>query len=197
MAKKDFTRKIFKRDRSAPTKLEQSIIKALIELETSESSLEAHQRNELLQLYFFGAKEIDCGGKRVIVITIPFRLLTNFRKIQNKLSHELEKKLGGKQVIILPERRMMSKLRQRSAKARYTRPNDRTLTAIHDAILHDIVYPTEITGKRIRVRLNGRRLFKIYLDKKDQHEVKHKIKGFSYLYKKLTGKSAQFLFPTH
>merc|ERR1712093_468930 len=56
------------------------------------------------------------------------------------------------------------------------------------AILEDLVYPTEITGKRIRIRLDGSRLYKVYLDKKDQNNVEYKLDTFSRLYKKLTGK---------
>ena len=51
----------------------------------------------------------------------------------------------------------------------------RTLTSVHDAILHDLVYPAEITGKRIRIKLDGSRLFKIHLDKNQQTLVENKV----------------------
>jgi len=51
----------------------------------------------------------------------------------------------------------------------------RTLTAVHDAILHDLVYPAEITGKRIRIKLDGSRLFKVHLDKNQQTLVENKV----------------------
>jgi len=61
--------------------------------------------------------------------------------------------------------------------------------------LEDLVYPTDIVGKRIRFRLDNSRLLKIYLDKKDQANVEYKLETFSAVYRKLTGKQVQFLFP--
>lgn len=51
----------------------------------------------------------------------------------------------------------------------------RTLTAVHDAILEDLVFPSEIVGKRVRVKLDGSRLIKVHLDKAQQNNVEHKV----------------------
>lgn len=51
----------------------------------------------------------------------------------------------------------------------------RTLTAVHDAILEDLVFPSEIVGKRIRVKLDSSRLIKVHLDKAQQNNVEHKV----------------------
>lgn len=56
-------------------------------------------------------------------------------------------------------------------------PSSRTLTAVHDAILEDLVFPSEIVGKRIRVKLDGSRLIKVHLDKAQQNNVEHKVAG--------------------
>ena len=53
--------------------------------------------------------------------------------------------------------------------------SSRTLTAVHDAILEDLVFPSEIVGKRIRVKLDGSRLIKVHLDKAQQNNVEHTV----------------------
>ena len=80
-------------------------------------------------------------------------------------------------------------------KNKQKRPRSRTLTAVHDAILEDLVFPSEIVGKRIRVKLDGSRLIKVHLDKAQQNNVEHKVETFSGEYKKLTGKDVNFEFP--
>ena len=54
-------------------------------------------------------------------------------------------------------------------------PRSCTLVAVHDSILEDLVFPSEIVGKRIRVKLDGSRLIKVHLDKAQQNNVEHKV----------------------
>jgi len=56
----------------------------------------------------------------------------------------------------------------------------RTLTSVYDAILEDLVYPVEIVGKRIRVKLDGSQLIKVHLDKNEQTNIEHKVIIFLY-----------------
>ena len=53
--------------------------------------------------------------------------------------------------------------------------NSRTLTAVHDAILDDLVFPAEIVGKRTRVKLDGTKLIKVHLDRSQQTNIEHKV----------------------
>lgn len=54
----------------------------------------------------------------------------------------------------------------------------RTLTAVYDSLLEDLVFPAEIVGKRIRVKLDGSQLIKVHLDKNEQTNIEHKVYFF-------------------
>ena len=75
------------------------------------------------------------------------------------------------------------------------RPRSRTLTAVHKELLGDLVYPTEIVGKRTRYKLDGSKTLKVYLDPKDQSTTEYKLDTFSAAYKKMTGTDVVFEFP--
>ena len=143
------------------------------------------------------AKEIEVGGSRkAIIIFVPVPQLKSFQKIQVRLVRELEKKFSGKHVVFIAQRRILPKPTRKSrTKNKQKRPRSRTLTNVHDAILEDLVFPSEIVGKRIRVKLDSSRLIKVHLDKAQQNNVEHKVETFAGVYKKLTGKDVIFEFP--
>jgi len=186
-------KKIVKEKGKQPDALEQSVAQALFDLEVSANEL----KSELQNLYITAAKEVDVpGGKKSIVLFVPYTQLQGFHRIHNRLVRELEKKFSGKHVIVVANRRILPRPGRNNRASRQKRPRSRTLTAVHDAILEDLAYPTEIVGKRTRVRLGDQsRLLKVYLDRKDQQIIEYKLDTFSTVYKRLTGKEAQFLFP--
>ena len=48
---------------------------------------------DLHELYISAAKELEVGGgRKAIIIFVPFRQLRDFHKIQSRLVRELEKK---------------------------------------------------------------------------------------------------------
>jgi len=58
-----------------------------------------------------------------------------------------------------------------------------------------LIFPTSILGKRIRIKGNGKRLIKVFLDPKDLDVMEDKLDTLQDIYKKLTNKEVQFLFP--
>jgi len=149
----------------------------------------------LRDLYITAAKEVDCGGgRKAIILYVPYKLRKSFNKIHTRLVRELEKKFSGRHVLIIAQRAILGKSFSRSSKTSGLRPRSRTLTAVQDAILDDIVYPTEVVGKRTRVKVDGKRILKVYLDSKDQANVEGRTDTFAAVYGKLTNKQVTFLF---
>ena len=126
------------------------------------------------------------------MISIPYRLLKAFHKIQQRLVRELEKKFSGKDVVLVASRRVLP---VPTSGLRSGRSRSRTLTSVHEAILDDLVYPTEIVGKRQRFRLDGSKVLKVYLDPKERNSSEYKLETFGGVYKKLTGKDVVFEYP--
>lgn len=100
----------------------------------------------------------------------------------------------------------------RTSRVKQKRPRSRTLTNVHEKILEDLVFPTEIVGKRTRVAVDGSKLLKVYvywiyglvsglicynsfLDSKDATSLEYKLDSFSSVYRRLTGKDVVFEFP--
>jgi small subunit ribosomal protein S7e len=151
--------KIIKPVGVSPDELELSVAQNMADLEANVADL----KSDLKGLQFVQAKEILVGSsKRAIVIFVPVPSLKQFHKVQTKLVRELEKKFSDRHVIIVAQRRIMSKP-TRNSRAKQQRPRSRTLTAVHESLLEDMVFPTEIVGKRTRVRTDGSKLLKVYV----------------------------------
>eukprot|EP01025_Chloroclados_australasicus_P016180 TRINITY_DN1800_c0_g1_i1.p1 TRINITY_DN1800_c0_g1~~TRINITY_DN1800_c0_g1_i1.p1 ORF type:complete len:193 (-),score=19.21 TRINITY_DN1800_c0_g1_i1:145-723(-) len=183
-------KKIVKEKGSDPTEFEDSVAQALFDMEATNNEL----KPALRELYITSAREIEIHGasRKAIIIHVPFRLLSKFHKVQSRLIRELEKKFSGRDVVIIGNRRIMAPPKTGFSLAR---PRSRTLTAVHAAILEDLVHPTEIVGKRIRYKLDGSKVMKVLLDPKDRTSVEYKLDTFSGIYKQLTGKDVVFEFP--
>lgn len=175
-----------------PSELEASVAQALYDLENSVGDLKAVLR----PLQFNAAKEVEVGkGKKAIVVFVPVPLLPQYHKIQQRLTRELEKKFSDRHVMFIAQRRILPKPSRKRSRQKQQRPRSRTLTAVHEKMLDDMVYPTEIVGRRLRVQEGGRKIQKIFLDSKDAAAVDYKLESFQAVYGKLTGKSVVFEIP--
>ncbi|XP_031474381.1 40S ribosomal protein S7 [Nymphaea colorata] len=182
-------RKIQKDKGAEPSEFEETVAQALFDLENTNQEL----KSDLKDLFINSAVQVDISSNRkAVVVHVPYRLRKAFRKIHVRLVRELEKKFSGKDVILIATRRILRPPKKGSAVAR---PRSRTLTAVHEAILEDVVYPAEIVGKRIRYRLDGSKIMKVYLDPKERNNTEYKLETFSGVYRKLAGKDVVFEYP--
>lgn len=174
----------------SPSPLDLKVAQAFLDLEST-TDLKA----DLRPLQFKSVREIDVnGGKKALAIFVPPPSLNGYRRVQTRLTRELEKKFPDRHVVFLAERRILPKP-SRKARKQQKRPRSRTLTAVHDKLLEDLVFPTEITGKRVRYLVGGNKIQKVLLDSKDSTAIDYKLDSFQQLYTKLTGKQVVFEIP--
>ncbi|RZR75692.1 hypothetical protein BHM03_00000172 [Ensete ventricosum] len=183
-------KKIQKEKGLEPTEFEDTVAQvAFFDLENGNQEL----KSDLKDLYINSAIQMDVAGNRkAVVIHVPYRLRKAFRKIHVRLVRELEKKFSGKDVVLIATRRILRPPKKGSA---VVRPRSRTLTAVHDGILEDVVFPAEIVGKRVRYRLDGSKIMKIFLDPKERNSTEYKLESFTGVYRKLCGKDVVFEYP--
>eukprot|EP00745_Piridium_sociabile_P003307 TRINITY_DN119737_c0_g1_i1.p1 TRINITY_DN119737_c0_g1~~TRINITY_DN119737_c0_g1_i1.p1 ORF type:complete len:217 (-),score=39.99 TRINITY_DN119737_c0_g1_i1:177-827(-) len=176
------------------SKLEEDVAKALLDIEGSNNS---EMKVELHDIQIVSAKEIEVvtpkETRSAIIVFFPYKVWKSVKRIQSRLIQEFEKKFNRKHVVLVAQRTIL----KRACKGFKIRPRTRTLTSVHDALLEDIAGPGEIVGKRTRVKADGGTLLKIHLDPKDKEkdDIDEKLYTYSAVYRTLTGKEAQFLFP--
>jgi small subunit ribosomal protein S7e len=86
----------------------------------------------------------------------------SFLQINPRLTRELEKKFSDRHVVFVAQRRILRKP-TRTSRVKQKRPRSRTLTDVHEKILEDLVFPTEIVGKRTRVNQDGSKILKVWV----------------------------------
>src|SRR4051794_18731422 len=86
-----------------PTLIDISVAKALFELQASAQS-ELSAELQVLQIY--GAREVDLGsGRKAVAVIIPVPQLKSWRRIQSRVTRELEKKFSDQAVVLIGMRR--------------------------------------------------------------------------------------------
>jgi small subunit ribosomal protein S7e len=185
--------KLFKKSADKPSQLEDHVAKELYELENSSSDW----KNDLKDVYISNVKEIDYTSKDkkkskpVYLVYVPYPCLKVIQKLHKKLVPELESRLKAN-LLVVAKRTIQSKW-QKTHKSQ-KRPNSRTLTAVHDAILEDLLLPAGIIGRRIRHRVDGSTVSKIILDQNDKDLIEDKLDAIAYVYKKISTKEITFEF---
>merc|ERR1712110_965016 len=94
----------------------------------------------------------DGSASDYLLVRIPHRSSAAFRKVGALVQESLEKHFE-KTVIVVANRTIISP----SAKSHPSqmRPRSRCLTVVHKEILNDVVYPSTITGRSMRISADG------------------------------------------
>ena len=124
-----------------------------------------------------------------VVVYLPYIFIRDNKQMIPKLVNEIQKR-RNQHAFIVAKRTTINK------KAAFSQriPRSRTLTSVNDAILDDLIAPAQVIGKRIRYRLNGSQLIKIFLNEESRAFLENKTHLIAQLYFALTNRKIAFEF---
>ena len=176
--------KIIKKDGQKPNDIEEEVAKLIHTLEKNNSD-----KKQYLGIIFINSVQIvdytqsDGSAANYLLVKIPHRSSAAFKKVGSLVQDHLEKHFD-KTVIVVSNRTIISP----SAKHHPSqmRPRSRCLTTVHKEILNDVVFPSTITGRSMRITADGRKHQKVLLDPLDKDIIENKIDAIVHCYHKLT-----------
>ena len=187
----DIMEMILKPEGVKPTDFEVAVANEIAEIAKKTKDL----AEPLKTFKMTAAKEVEVeGDKKAIIVFVPYKLFKAFRMIQTRLTTELEKKFEGRPVVFIAQRTILAKNYRRAHKFQGKRPHAYTLTAVHNAIIDDLVYPCECVGKHTHISCTNGNYIKVFLGAQGQQEVENKLPALSTIYRKLTSKNIQIEF---
>merc|ERR1712178_541165 len=145
-------------------------------------------REDFKNIYIAGAREFSINSigkreKRVVLIYVPYPSLKSAQKLHYKIVLAIQKKKSV-QAFITAKRTILS--RWHKAHHSQKRPRSRTLTSVFDNILDDLLVPGNITARRIRHKLNGKLLYKIWVNEENKSYLEERVDAISQIYESLT-----------
>ena len=164
MSKKEGSKK------GAVSEIQKSVSIALEKIKDTEKDHKA----ELESLKIEHANEVPMSDdQKCFLIQISTQNVAGFKKVHALLTKKLEEHLSNP-VIIIPARKRVNGKEYRTFVSKKV-PRDRTLTAVFDAYLDDILYPATIVGKRVRYSVGKTRTFKVLVDPLDKENIEYKL----------------------
>lgn len=139
------------------------------------------------------ANEIAMGAdKRCYLVQVNESSVKNLQNVHGDITKKLEDHFSTPVVIVPFRKKINGKLfrKYRGTKV----PREKTLTAVHEAYLEDLLYPATIVGKRVRYPKGKGRLFKVFVDQLDKDSVEYKTNAIVACYKALTNRDLQIEF---
>lgn len=182
--------KVTNKGKQTVTEIEKNLGNLLVKLQTTEKDL----KPQLEKIKIENASEIVINdGKRCYLVYVSSPTPKDLKQVHNLLVIKFEEHFSTPVVIIPAKKTIDGKIYR---KYRGTKvPRDRTLTAVYDSYLDDIIYPATLIGKRIRYPKGKGRQFKIFVDPLDKEIINYKVQAITACYKSITNRELQVDFP--
>ena len=154
---------------------------------------EKEHKAELEPIKVEHANEVQMSeDQKCFLIQISTTNLAGFKKVHSLLTKKLEEHLSNPVVLIPAKKRVNGK--EYSTFVSKKVPRERTLTAVFDGYLDDILYPATIVGKRIRYPAGKTRTFKVFVDPLDKEVIQYKLPAITACYRALTNRKLEVDF---
>ena len=183
MSKKEGTKK------TKVSEIQKNVSTALEKIKDSEKE----HKTELEPIKVEHANEVQMDeNQKCFLIQITTTNLAGFKKVHSLLTKKLEEHLSNPVVLIPAKKRVNGK--EYSTFVSKKVPRERTLTAVFDGYLDDILYPATIVGKRIRYPAGKTRTFKVFVDPLDKEVIQYKLPAITACYRALTNRKLEVDF---
>ena len=176
--------KIIKKDGKKPSDLEEEVAKSLHSLQLSNKALTSH-----LSIIFINSvanvdyTQADGTAAQYLLVRIPHRSHGAFKKVGALVQEHLEAQYE-KPVLVVANRTIISP----SAKHHTSqmRPRSRCLTSVHKEVLNDVIFPSNLAGRSVRVSIDGHRHQRVFLDPLDRETMEGRVDAITHCYHSLT-----------
>jgi small subunit ribosomal protein S7e len=183
--------KLNNKNRATVNEITKNLTHVITKIQDSDPKLKPH----LEALKIESANEITVGNnKRCYLVQVNESAVKGLQQVHADLVKKLESHFNTPVLIVPYKKKVNGKLYRKYVGKQV--PRNKTLTAVYDTVLEDLLYPATIVGKRTRFPKGGNRLFKVLVDPLDKDSIEYKVNAISSTYKALTNRDLAIEFPT-
>jgi small subunit ribosomal protein S7e len=186
------TDKLGNKNRATVNEITKNLTNVINRIQDSDQRL----KKDLEGLSIEGANEISVGNnKRCYLVQVNESSMKNVQNVHAEIVKKLEDHFNTPVLIVPYKKRVNGNLYRKYVGKQV--PRTKTLTAVYDSLLEDLLYPATIVGKRTRYPKGGNRLFKVLVDPLDKDSIEYKLNAIVSTYKALTNRDLTIEFPAN
>jgi small subunit ribosomal protein S7e len=184
--------KLSNKNRATVNEITKNLTTVLTRIQENDQNI----KKDLENLKIENANEISIGSdKRCYLVQVNESSVKNLHNVHSDIVKKLEEHFSTPVVIVPYRKKINGKLFRKFRGSKV--PRSKTLSAVYDSYLEDLLYPATIVGKRIRYPNGKSRLYKVFVDPLDREHIEYKINAITACYKGLTNRDLVVEFPQH
>jgi small subunit ribosomal protein S7e len=182
--------KLSNKNRATVNEITKNLTTVLTRIQENDQSI----KTDLENLKIENANEISVGtDKRCYLVQVNEASVKNLHNVHSNIVKKLEEHFSTPVVIVPYRKKINGKLFRRFSGNKV--PRNKTLSAVYDSYLEDLLYPATIVGKRVRYPNGKSRVYKVFVDSFDKDSIEYKVNAIVACYKGLTNRDLVIEFP--